>query len=256
MSDEQRMTRQAEVRLSRRCSPRRTPRVEPGTCYFDAMQTEPEGSAPAGLTRRSVVRGAAWSVPVVAAAIAVPAANASVNPPFTFMWDSVAPFARLLYNDESPVPAERLGASRAFSTLTIDALETNASDLTIEFVCGAITGGHTNYLGEYAAAVGVWKCGDAPRTMWVEGTREYNALPLTSGFVIPANTLSVGTNLFPLTWRLTTSNISYPGPYGPTKSGLTTTVSYEGAAIFTHAATGYFVDSTEPVQMEMNDIFG
>lgn len=45
------------------------------------MFQEIEGAEAARLTRRNVVKGAAWSIPVIAAAVATPLAAASVTPP-------------------------------------------------------------------------------------------------------------------------------------------------------------------------------
>ncbi|MDR6866826.1 hypothetical protein J2Y69_001425 [Microbacterium resistens] len=52
-----------------------------------------EGSGAVGLPRRTIVKGAAWSLPVIAAAAAVPMASASVTPTDCngcFSWDPTA----------------------------------------------------------------------------------------------------------------------------------------------------------------------
>ncbi|MFD5213414.1 hypothetical protein [Microbacterium sp. NPDC058345] len=51
---------------------------------------EQEQQSP-GISRRTFTRAAAWSVPVVAAATAVPFAAASVTPPVEGLWYSVTP---------------------------------------------------------------------------------------------------------------------------------------------------------------------
>jgi len=43
-------------------------------------------SPPSGPSRRTVIKGAAWSVPVVAAAVATPLAAASTTPPEATFW--------------------------------------------------------------------------------------------------------------------------------------------------------------------------
>lgn len=45
-----------------------------------------EHSTARGVSRRSLVKGAAWSVPVIAAAAATPLATASVTPPAATFW--------------------------------------------------------------------------------------------------------------------------------------------------------------------------
>ena len=61
------------------------------------MRNETKSSASTGIARRSVLRAGAWSVPVVAAAIATPLAAASTG---------ALPFSRLMnvVNSDSPVP--------------------------------------------------------------------------------------------------------------------------------------------------------
>ncbi len=213
------------------------------------------GRERAGVERRTFLHGAAWSVPVLAMATAVPAASASGSP-FSFSWSGAGPSARVLYPDQEPVPSSRLGRSVLYSTFHINATETNTSDLTVAFVVGLVVTGHTNYLGMLVGAVGVLQLGGAQLTAWHAGTPVYNSLPVTSEFRIPANSLSVGANAFPLTWLVTGSQISYPGPFAKTGYSFSATVAYEGEPIFTDYANGYVVDSTDPVQLNHNDIFG
>ncbi|MFD5214017.1 hypothetical protein [Microbacterium sp. NPDC058345] len=209
-----------------------------------------------GISRRSFVQGAAWSVPVVASAVTMPQASASVASPFTISWGPVTPFSTLRYDDDTFVPVERMGNSLAYSALLVVASEPNASDLTVEFVTGASASGHTNHLGEFASGVGVWNLGPHPRVEWLEGDRTIRSLPVTSRFLIPANTLRSGDNMLPIAWKLTPTAIAYPGPFGRTGYDFRTTVTYEGQTVFSSYAQGNLTDSTEPVQLEANDIHG
>ncbi|WP_309127269.1 hypothetical protein [Microbacterium sp.] len=80
------------------------------------------------------------------------------------------------------------------------------------------------------------------------------AMPQVSA--IPANALRSGMNVLPVAWKLTPTAISYPGPFGRTGYDFTTTVTYEGQTVFSSYAQGNLADSTEPVQLEANDIYG
>lgn len=96
------------------------------------------------LSRRTVLKTAAWSLPIITLAATAPAAAASTDS-LVFTFGSPTSEATLLYPGGPTVPADRMHNAVLYSALYVQATETNTTDLTVQFGVGQSASGHTNY---------------------------------------------------------------------------------------------------------------
>lgn len=92
---------------------------------------ENEGAVPGrGLSRRAVVKGAAWSLPVIAAAVATPLAAASTTNCTAVINTSTATYSRLSATSAVFTWTDLFGDGKDF-TLTLSAVPNGAANMTI-----------------------------------------------------------------------------------------------------------------------------
>jgi hypothetical protein len=97
---------------------------------FDPMKKKKDTTAPeGGLTRRTVVQGAAWSLPVIAAAVATPIAAASLLCTAAIS-TTTATYTRLSATSAVFTWADLFGDGKDF-TLTLTAAPNGANNMTI-----------------------------------------------------------------------------------------------------------------------------